>query len=335
VSVSVTIHPEAARVLGADNGSLQEFVSSCLDEHRRLIDTNDKAVRKNSPESAVTLVTISGFPRVCVKEFRWRGWLHSMKGLFRRTQGLRTYRNGWRLLSAGFPVASPLVLVRDRRMGLIRSEWIIMEVPTRSMEMDRYLVKKTAENWPVEEKRSVAARFGRYLGSLHADGIFHADLKTCNILVIGIRQPLHPDPPTPLEPDGSWTETHESMVSVYRDRDNNLESRWGSLQSIRFCLLDYDEVRFSGQVPAKRRLKNLVQIFLSTPLAIGATDRLRFLSEYALHLGVPHREKRKIARAVVAASRGRDILYVGPYGDVRENWEHPRDARGGGLTDKS
>jgi hypothetical protein len=301
VKVSIRIHPQATRSLGKDYASVRQFVRSCLEEHRRLLAANGTTVRKNSPESAVTLVDVPGFPRVCVKEFRWRGWLHAVKGFFRPTQGLRTYRNGWRLLSAGFPVAAPLVLVRERYLGFIRSEWIIMEVLPAALEMDRYLVKRMAQNWCVEEKRALAMRFGRYIGTLHAEGIFHADLKTCNILV-SVSHGL--DDPEPAE------------NSARTDGPSD-----GAAETVGFCLLDYDEVRFSRSVPTRKRLKNLAQIFLSTPLAIRATDRLRFLSEYALHVGASHRERREAARAVVHACHGRPILYVGFQGDVREPWE--------------
>lgn len=254
---------------------------------------------KNSPESAVTLVDVPGFPRVCVKELRWRGRLHAFKGLFRSTQGVRSFRNGWKLREAGLGVASPLALITDRRLGLVRAEWVIMEVIPGAIELDRYIVKRTADGWQPEERIALARLFGRFIGSMHGAGIFHSDLKTCNVMVS--EEPAQSDDP----PDEARQAANKTIASR---------------KALRFSLLDYDNVRFSRQVSWRQKIKNLVQIFLSTPVAIKATQRLLFLNEYALHVGLSPNEKRLAARAVIEAARGKEILYVGFEGDIREKW---------------
>jgi hypothetical protein len=257
-------------------------------------------VLKDSPESAVTMVEVTGFPRVCVKELRWRGWLHSLKGLFRSTQGVRSYKNGWRLHAAGFGVASPLALIADRRSGLVRSEWIIMEVIPLAIELDRHIVRRTAQQWLPEEQIALARQFGRFIGSMHGAGIFHSDLKTCNVLV-------SEDLAESEDPSDTTGQGCSEVTSPRR--------------VLRFSLLDYDKVRFSRQVSMRRKIKNLVQIFLSTPLAINATQRLLFLNEYAMHAGLDPSDKRRIARAIIEAAQGKEILYVGFEGDVTEKWD--------------
>jgi len=276
---------------------MHNFVLTCVDEHRRLLSLPTEAVRKNAPESAVTLVSLSGFSRVCVKEFRWRGWLHALKGIFRPTQGLRTFKNGWRLQADGIPVAAPLALVRQKKLGLVRKEWVVMEAIPDALELDRFVLKRMVSEWQSEERRGVVRMFGRFIGSMHSKGIFHSDLKTCNVLVTE-EQPRAADRAAVV---GSATPAQ--------------------LGPVRFSLLDYDDVRFSGGAPTRKTVKNLAQIFLSTPVAIGAADRLRFLSEYALHIGMTRRKRRGTALEVLRAVKGKDILYVGFDGDVQEKWE--------------
>ena len=294
------IHPEAARILDSDASAIPAFVLSCIAEHCRQLSSNTGAILKNSPESAVSLVDIPGFPRVCVKQFRWRGWLHALKGFFRPTQGLRTFRNGWKLFAAGITVAAPLALIREGHSGLLANEYIIMEVIPRSRELDRYLLTRMLLPWSTAEKRELAALFGRFIGFMHAEGIFHADLKTCNILVSE-------------ESSGRESTSQSSLADP--------ETEAPPERTVRFALVDYDEVQFGRVVSQKKRIKNLVQIFLSTPLAIDAADRLRFLREYALHVGMSSRQRRQTAIAVIEAARGRDVLYVGFDGDCREQWE--------------
>jgi serine/threonine protein kinase len=295
--ISLKIHPEAARILEAREEDLAEFAFSCIREHNRILSSNRGPVLKNAPESAVAIVELPGSPKVCVKELRWRGLGHALKGLFRPTQGLRTFRNGWRLHDQGASVAAPLVLARRKRFGLVRSEWVIMEVIPGALEMDRYLAKKNSSPWTLEEKRGLTRLFGRFMGSLHAKGIFHSDLKTCNILV---------SENYPRRTDSEMaTEAPAATVS----------------QTVRFCLLDYDDVRFMREVPRKKRVKNLTQLFLSVPASVRAAQRLRFLSEYALHVGMGMKERRATAIDVLAACKGKDILYVGFSGDVTEKWD--------------
>jgi len=293
----VAIHEQAGRILNLDNDGVPGFIQLSLQEHYRLVSTHSSLVRKDAPESAVTVVYLPGMPKVCVKEIRWRGVRHALKSLFRPTQGLRTYRNGWRLNEAGFSAASPLALVRKKRRGLIRAEWIVMEVVPSSLELDRYLIHRIKQHWTAEEKRGITRLLGRFIGSMHANGVFHSDLKTCNIVV-------SEDDPSPedVTNSGHWRPLHPC-------------------RPIRFSLLDYDDVTFAGDVSNRRRVKNLVQIFLSMPSAINGGDRLRFLSEYALHAGLNGSQKRKIALEVLRAVRGKDILYVGFDGDIIEKWD--------------
>ena len=300
LSLVFKIHPETAQILNSEPRAVSDFLLSVIEHHARLLSANSKSVLKDSPESAVTLVKLSGFPTVCVKELRWRGRIHALKGFFRPTQGERSFRNGWRLREAGFGVAAPLALITDRRLGIVRGQWVVMEVIPGAVELDRYILKREAERWQPEEKIALVRLFGRFLGFMHAAGIFHSDLKTCNILV---------SEDTPQGNDPS------DMGQV----DANKAPASG--KAVRFSLLDYDEVRFFRHVSGRRRIKNLIQIFLSTPVAIKATQRLLFLNEYALHAGLSPYEKRETARVVLEAASGKKILYVGFNGDVREEWD--------------
>lgn len=275
---------------------------AALQEHRRITASGRGTILKDAAESAVTLVELPGFPPVCVKEFRWRGLAHAAKGFFRRTQGLRTFLNGGLLIDSGFGAALPLALVRERRLGFIRAEWVIMEYIPEAREMDRYLLTRMAENWTTEEQRGLARVFGRFMATLHSTGVFHSDLKTCNILVAD--SPASQELSAEAELSGSG-------------------KAWVEMRRVRFFLLDYDDVRFCRGVSLKQRTKNLTQIFLSTPLAVGAAQRLRFLSEYALHSGISPKARKDLAKLVLKAAGERDILYVGFNGDICETWRKP------------
>lgn len=288
---SAEIDPQAARVLEMDARDLPEFFRSAIEEHGKIVARKGPGIRKDAPESAVTIVEIPGFPKVCVKELRWRGLLHALKGLFRSTQGVRSFGNGRRLSEEGIGTAYPLAMIRRRTRGLVSNEWVVMEVIPDALELDRYVLKMLAAPWTNEQRRALVKEFGRFLGSLHARCIFHADLKTCNILV---------------------SEKGSSAEGPSRRR---------SERSVSFDLLDYDAVSFDHELPFRKRIKNLVQIFLSTPVAVGPVERMRFLRAYAAAAGLDRRKARRVARNVLEEARGREILYVGFDGDVTEEWE--------------
>ena len=292
----VEICPEACLILNLALNLVQDFVLSSIREHQRLLSLRAASILKNAPESAVTLVKLSGFPAVCVKEFRWRGFCHGIKGLFRPTQGRRTFTNGRRLNQARVSAAYPLALIRKMSLGIVITEWIVMEVVPNSLELDRYILDRIALSWTTEEKRGLARALGRFVGSMHSRGVFHSDLKTCNILVSKDR-----------------TASDKTTIPDYSPA-THLHS------AVRFVLMDYDDVRFSHSVSLRSKVKNLVQIFLSTPLAVNMSDRFRFLDEYALNSGISPGQKRQIARQVLRSVGNKDILYVGPNGDIREKW---------------
>ncbi|MGB6065435.1 MAG: lipopolysaccharide kinase InaA family protein [Desulfomonilaceae bacterium] len=299
MNISFEIHPEASTILNHDEEDLTEFALKAIEKHAHLLRTNSRTIRKDAPESAVTLVDLPEFPRVCVKEFRWRGWVHALKGLFRPTQGLRTYRNGSRLSQMGISCARPLALIRRGIFGLVKSEWVIMEIVPDALELDRYITQRIDVGWTPDEKRGLARLFGRFVGTIHARGVFHSDLKTCNIVV----------------------SAHGSSAQIGSNpSESAARSSASAWDAVRFSLLDYDDVTISREIADKKRIKNLVQIFLSVPVSVKASQRLLFFNEYALHAGLRRKRKREIARGVIKAARGKEILYVGFDGDVREKW---------------
>lgn len=286
----IMLDADAGGILGLDEDALPRFVEDCVAEHHSVLSEQPSSVLKDAPETAVTIVRLPGRPAVCVKEFRLRSRLHAVKSLFRRTKGLRTFLNGRKLVDSGIGAPLPLALLRKRRFGVVETEWVLMEYLADALELDRYLVTRIRAGWTADERRSLALSFGRFVGTMHGRGVYHSDLKTCNILV--------------------------SDSAASDDTGDDSPNR-----RTRFSLLDYDDVIFSAFVNDRRKAKNLTQIFLSTPTAVRAADRLRFLREYALHGGINRMRRKAIAHRVLQHAVGRRILYVGLNGDVGEDWE--------------
>lgn len=81
-----------------------------------------------------------------------------------------------------------------------------------------------------------------------------------------------------------------------------------------FGLVDMDDIRLDKNIRTRRFVKALIQLHTSTPLFIGMDDRIAFLSEYLRLIG--RGDIREIISAVSRGSRGRQLVYVDPQGDV-------------------
>jgi tRNA A-37 threonylcarbamoyl transferase component Bud32 len=72
-------------------------------------------------------------------------------------------------------------------------------------------------------------------------------------------------------------------------------------------LVDLAEVRFSARVVEKQRLEALAQLNASTPLVVGRSERLHFLTRYAP--GASRRERARLFRAVDRLTRARKCVW--------------------------
>lgn len=97
--------------------------------------------------------------------------------LFTTPYAVRSWKGSLTLLFNGVPVAEPaaVIVFQNRESMLV----------TRDLgqpDLDRFLASGYSL-LPLSERRSLAEALGGFVGILHAKGIYHADLKACNIKV--------------------------------------------------------------------------------------------------------------------------------------------------------
>jgi tRNA A-37 threonylcarbamoyl transferase component Bud32 len=88
-----------------------------------------------------------------------------------------------------------------------------------------------------------------------------------------------------------------------------------------FGLVDMDDIHLDKKITKRECLKALIQLNTSTPLFIDMRGRIRFLSHY-LNI-IKKKNVRDIIQSVVRGSKGRELVYVTPEGDVIKDvdWE--------------
>jgi len=134
---------------------------------------------KKDKEVNVSMI-IDGEKKICVKQFLYPHQWDRFKERFRISKGLKAWINGNGLKVRG--VSSPLLLAYIEKrdwFGMVES-FLVMEAQEGAQEMDRYICKGFSR---FEEKRVFIEGFARWLSQLHQKGIYHQDMKTCNILV--------------------------------------------------------------------------------------------------------------------------------------------------------
>jgi hypothetical protein len=153
----------------------------------------------------------------------------------------------------------------ERRHGPFRIDNLLLTKEVKgSMQLGAYLSQfcNHSGKQRLREKRRLITSFGETVGRMHAEGIFHGDLRLGNVLV------------------------------------QKKEGRW------RFFLIDNERTKKFRRLPARLRLKNLVQINMFR-LGIGNTDRMRFLKSYLCENRFLRSHRSMLAQKVITKTERR------------------------------
>jgi tRNA A-37 threonylcarbamoyl transferase component Bud32 len=155
-----------------------------LEAHREMVHSQREKLLKYSPKTIVSIVSNFGANglRVCVKEYRYETILDRLRNVFRQPKGKISWVAGNVLFSRGICPMKPLAYAERRRLKLLQEAYYVTESLADDMEMDRYLIRMF-EKQAGQDLRKFIRHFAGWIGFLHRTGIYHRDLKTCNILI--------------------------------------------------------------------------------------------------------------------------------------------------------
>ena len=263
-----------------------------IEKHNNALVNNDRAViMKRDSKTTLTRHSFEDntMRNVVVKQYKAGCAGCLIKNIFRGSAGRKAWIAGNGLRVYGFNTPLPLALIEEKISGITTDSYVIMEEVKDSLEMDRYILKNfnrtppdtdQLHHSPCEKIKKKRAFINTFVKTL---GKMHNH----NI--------FHHD--------------LKSCNIMVKEKDKSFD----------FTFLDFDKVSFNEKVTVRKRVKNLIQINLSTPRLITLTDRFRFLNEYLKQCNIMD-EKKNLLRKVINLSKEEKILYVSFNGDVTEDW---------------
>lgn len=255
-----------------------------IEKHHNALVSGDKdKVMKRDSKTALTRLPLKNkkIQSVVVKQYKVScvGCL-IIKNIFCNSAGKKAWIAGNGLSVYSFNTPEPLALMEKKVLGITTNSYLIMENARDCLEMDRYILKNFHD-------KSSSSKF-----------------KKKRILINYLAETIG--------------RMHNHNVFHHDLKTCNIMVKEKG-KSPYITFLDFDKVSFEEEITIRKRVKNLVQMNLSTPKLISTTDRLRFLNEYLRQCSIID-EKKKILRETINLSKTEKIFYVSSNGDVTEDW---------------
>ena len=240
------------------------FVERLVDPDRLLNDAKCHVIKdqKKTKVGHVTVKIGAETRSLYVKRYNSGSFRNTLISTMAQSGALRSLQGAAILQEAGIPTATPVAGVENRRRGMIRKSFFLSEEIAGGKTADAYWIENLQNQKGREGFKSRRAFLRQLAGlfrSLHAQQIYHNDLKDANILVVA-----HPK---------------------------------GELS--RLFLLDLEGVRRCFRLSERRRVKNFVQLYRTLGRYVPPTQRLEFLKCYLGPLFLDRQLKRRLIRSVL------------------------------------
>ncbi|MBI4834015.1 MAG: hypothetical protein HY811_04245 [Planctomycetes bacterium] len=221
-------------------------IGELIKAHKELSKTPDKLF-KSTPKRKISFLplpaTQTEAEKCYVKEYSYSFW-NMIASLFRQHPAKADWFSHQGFNVRGMFVPEALAMVEEKLGIFTTRAFIITKEVCNSLPSGQYATARFSGGVERDDKKRYLKEFANEVCHLHQRGIFHADLKANNILVID-------------EPSG--------------ERDGAFR---------RFCFLDLDRVKFKLETSRKERVKNLAQLNAATASVLTRADRLRFFRHY-------------------------------------------------------
>jgi tRNA A-37 threonylcarbamoyl transferase component Bud32 len=156
-----------------------DLLEKMVEKHLQLVLEKPSTLTKYSSEVTISILE-NGGNKLCVKNYRPLRFWDGFKEHFRRSKGLKAWVGGNGLRVRGIPSLKPLGLMERKDWSGLKQSSFLMEVSDGDQELDRYILTNLQD---FKKRRRFVKAFAQWFSHYHQMGLYHKDMKTCNILV--------------------------------------------------------------------------------------------------------------------------------------------------------
>ena len=248
----------------------RELSTEFLPNPEEFLSAPRAVVLKDRPKSILYTRTVGGKQgpglSVVIKRVRCLSLMHGVGSLFTGAAAQQSLRGALILRRKGFDTPTPIAAIESRVWNLPRVSYYVAAEITDGNSL-RVFWQRTLPAFPrvatLGKRMQVLRDVAGLLHRLHANGIFHRDLKGSNVLL----------------------------------REDELN------QSRQYCLVDVGEVRERHSVPRTERIRNLVQMCQIPGRFWLPREHAFFLKCYADYCGLSKPERKMLVHDVFGRAR--------------------------------
>ena len=212
-------------------------------------------------------VAIAGAQRsVYIKRYNSFSFRFRLFSPFCRSGALRSLRGALILKRGRIATVEPIAAVESRSFRMLRHSFFISEEIAPGKTADTYWLETflgNQERDAPQRRRAFLSRLGSLFRRLHAQRIYHNDLKDANILI----------------------------------------ANDGDAGSIECFLLDLEGVRQCAWLSERRRIKNLVQLYRTLGRHLSQSQQMFFLKCYLGAAFADTKRKRRLVQALLKSAK--------------------------------
>lgn len=263
----------------------EKLISDILDTYYHASASGSLGVLKKTAKEVVSAVTVNHHGKelkVLVKESNLSTFFSRLRFTFFQTRARKYWYAARGLKVRKIPTPSVLALIEKRSFGMPRQTILITEFLDRAFELNDYVrrnFKRDSLSDHAHKKERFIKAFSYMIRELHQKGIYHADLKSNNILV-------------QEEKEGGWRFYFIDLDRVFFKNRLSFKERANNLAQINASVADCidlsDRLQFFRYYARGTSLMNQRNRYYQTILAIS---RKKITQPYGITFPTPVPEK--------------------------------------------
>lgn len=167
----------------------EKLIADIIEAYHNALASGKLTVLKRTSKEIVSVVTINHNKKefkVLLKESNYPGFLSRLRYILYKSRARKYWfaARGLKVRNIATPTA--LALIEKRCFGLPTQNIVLIEFTDQAFELNDYVLKNfknELSSFEVHKKDQFIREFSQILKDLHQKGIYHADLKSNNILV--------------------------------------------------------------------------------------------------------------------------------------------------------